>query len=338
MSARPRSPTVRVLLAGAVVVALVAVLFATIRDGEDEPPAPGVATASWGALTPSPLERTEVGAALIGDRIHVVGGYVGAGGSTAAMAIYDISEDEWEEGAALPVAVNHAGVAALEGDLYVLGGNLDAGDGAESKSARLFRYEPSAEEWIELRPAPTARAALGLVAIDGRLYAAGGSGARNERLRTLEIYDPARDRWTAGAPMPTGRNHVGAAVLGGDLVVTGGRPGPEHGGLAVVERYDPQRDRWQRMPPLSTARSGHATVAVAGGLVAFGGEELDGGTTIADVEFFDPAEDSWRPLPDMPTPRHGLGGAARARRVFALEGGPQPGLAFSDALEYLDVP
>ena len=40
----------------------------------------------------------------------------------------------------------------------------------------------------------------------------------------------------------------------------------------------------------------------------------------------------------MVTPRHGLGGAARGGRVYALEGGPQPGLAYSRALEYLDLP
>ena len=40
----------------------------------------------------------------------------------------------------------------------------------------------------------------------------------------------------------------------------------------------------------------------------------------------------------MITPRHGLGGVARGGRVYALEGGPQPGLAYSRAIEYLDLP
>jgi hypothetical protein len=71
----------------------------------------------------------------------------------------------------------------------------------------------------------------------------------------------------------------------------------------------------------------------------FGGEELEpGGKTIASVELFDPRTRRWRALPDMRTPRHGLGGVARGNRVFALEGGPQPGLAFSNAIEFLDVP
>jgi hypothetical protein len=40
----------------------------------------------------------------------------------------------------------------------------------------------------------------------------------------------------------------------------------------------------------------------------------------------------------MITPRHGLGGVAKGGRMFALEGGPQPGLHFSRALEFLDIP
>jgi hypothetical protein len=33
----------------------------------------------------------------------------------------------------------------------------------------------------------------------------------------------------------------------------------------------------------------------------------------------------------------GLGGAARGRRVYAIEGGVSPGLSFSGAIEALDV-
>jgi hypothetical protein len=37
------------------------------------------------------------------------------------------------------------------------------------------------------------------------------------------------------------------------------------------------------------------------------------------------------------TPRHGLGGVAFGRRVYAIEGGDQPGFHFSRAIEYLDL-
>jgi hypothetical protein len=39
----------------------------------------------------------------------------------------------------------------------------------------------------------------------------------------------------------------------------------------------------------------------------------------------------------MRTPRHGLGVVARGMRVYTIEGGPQPGLFYDDAVEALDV-
>ena len=251
----------------------------------------GGAGEGWDALAPSELARTEVGAARIGDRVYVVGGFISTGGTTGKLERYDIAADRWRRLRSMPIAVNHPGVTALDGRVYVLGGNLGVVDGRERKSKRLYRYSPARDRWTRLPDAPTPRAALGLVAIDDRLYAAGGYDESDQRLRTLEIYNPKRRRWTSGPPMPTGRNHVGAAALRGDLVVTGGRPGDVNGGMTTVERFDPKRRRWSSLPPLGTARSGHAAVVTRGRLVVFGGEELvQGGSTIEQVESYDPRD------------------------------------------------
>jgi len=45
----------------------------------------------------------------------------------------------------------------------------------------------------------------------------------------------------------------------------------------------------------------------------------------------------WRSLADMRTPRHGLGGVSRGNRIYAIEGGDQPGFHFTRTLEYLDL-
>jgi N-acetylneuraminic acid mutarotase len=254
------------------------------------------------------------------------------------MVAYDISADRWRRHASLPIEVNHPGVTAHGGRLYLYGGNRQASGGTEPKSDRLYRYDPRRDRWKRLADAPSGRAAMAFVAIGPKLYAAGGYDSGDGQLRELAIYDIKRDRWRSGPDMPTGRNHVGAAALEGRMIVTGGRPGPVNGGLTTVESYDPRKRRWAKLPPLGTARSGHAAVTARGRLVVFGGEELiAGGTTIEEVEAFDPESRSWTELPPMITPRHGVGGAARRGRIYALEGGPSPGLAYSDALEYLDL-
>jgi len=322
---------VLVFCAGIVAVALAA------DHGREGAPARGGATEAWGSLAPSPLRRTEVGAARVGRHIYVAAGFVPEGGATRRMVRYDIERDRWQPLRSMPIAVHHPGMAALKGKIYVHGG-LRTGGATKRATSRLYRYNPATNRWRRLHDGRRRRLAHAFEPIAGKLYAAGGTNDSGD-LRSVEVYSPGRDRWRRLRAMPTARNHVGAAALDGRLYVLGGRVDGDN--LDLAERFDPsagRRGRWRAVAPLQTERSGFVAVAVGGTIVAFGGEELGGGSTIAPVERYDPERDSWSRLPSMTTPRHGLGGAARAGRVYALEGGPQPGLAFSSANEYLDLP
>ncbi|HEX5928042.1 MAG TPA: kelch repeat-containing protein [Solirubrobacterales bacterium] len=291
------------------------------------------ATGTWRALSEAGLERTEVGAARIGDSIYVVGGFVEPSDTTAAVERYDIRRDRWQRAKPMPIAVNHPAVVAHRGFLYVYGGYTEPTFGPVT--AALQRFDPRSRRWTLLPASPTPRGAAALAARDGRLYAAGG--VDDQALATLEVYDVAARRWRPAPPMRTPREHIAAVATGDGVYVFGGRSGAgEHD---TVERFDPARRRWVTLPPMNTARSGFAAVAVGGRPVVFGGEELTpGGTTIAEVELFDPRQRRWEPLPPLRTPRHGLGGAVKGMRIYALQGGPDPGFAFSAATEFLDVP
>jgi non-specific serine/threonine protein kinase len=235
----------------------------------------------------------------------------------------------------MPVALNHTTATAHRGRLYVHGGYEGA---LAEPTGALLRYNPRTKRWRRLRAAPTPRAAHAAAFLAGRLYVAGGANDSGS-LRSLEVYDVARRRWTSGPSFPgPARNHTTGVASGGRFYVLAGR---DAGNLTAAERYDPRRRLWQRLPDLRTPRGGIASVRLRDGrIVVFGGEEFAGSgtSTISEVELFDPRTRRWRALPDMRTPRHGLGGAALGNRVFALEGGPQPGLAFSNALEFIDVP
>jgi kelch-like protein 20 len=67
---------------------------------------------------------------------------------------------------------------------------------------------------------PTARAIATALALDGKLYVAGGyTGITTQ---TVESYDPAADNWTTKSPMPGSRaGHVGG-VVNGKLYFVGG--------------------------------------------------------------------------------------------------------------------
>ena len=284
----------------------------------------------WVPLRPAGMERTEVAAARVGGSIYVVGGFVRAGNATtAAVERYDVARNRWTRVRDMPVGLNHPAAAAHEGNLYVLGGyTADAALAGESDA--FLRYDPARNRWTRMPPMPIGRAALAVGVIGDRLYAAGGAGG-GAAFKRLDVFDFETRRWRRGPDMAVAREHVAGAVSEGAFYVLGGRPGD----LAVAERYVPARRRWQRLPDLRTPRSGIAAATVGRLVVVFGGETARG--TIRPVEAFDPRTRRWRALPGMRTPRHGLGGASLGQRVFALEGGPQPGFAFSRAIEALDV-
>jgi N-acetylneuraminic acid mutarotase len=323
----------RGVLAACVAVVALAVAVVVVAAGDD----PGAARSDrWTALSPAPLERTEVAAARIGRFAYVVGGFESESGeTTTAVERYDLRGDRWRRVRPMPLALNHATAAAHRGRLYVHGGYRGPSDLSRPTGA-LLEYDPRRDRWRRLPSSPTPRAAHALAVIGGRLYAAGGANDSGS-LRSLEVYDFGGRRWLRGPSFPgPARNHTTGVASGGRFYVLAGR---DAGNLAAAERYDPRRRAWERLPDMRTPRGGIASARLPDGrIVVFGGEELTpGGATIGEVELFDPRRRRWRSLPEMRTPRHGLGGVALGNRVYAIEGGVRPGFSFSSAIEALEV-
>lgn len=294
------------------------------------------ASGEWTQRAPLPEERTEVSAATDGERIYLLGGFMREGDDRTSaprtVYAYDPAEDEWSDVTELPEGVNHAGLVALDGRLYLVGGYRE---NTFEPTDALRILDPQTGEWQDGAPLPTARGALAVAVVDGRIHAIGGTVAGRESVGTHEVYDPADDSWATLAPMPTPRNHHGAAVVGGRIHVPAGRVGDEFR-LTVHEVYDPETDSWSEAAPLPTGRSGVAVVALDGRVYVFGGETFgDERRTFDEAERYDPAADRWEALPPMPTARHGLGGAAVGDSVYVIAGGPEPGFAFSAVNERL---
>jgi N-acetylneuraminic acid mutarotase len=284
---------------------------------------------SWVHPKPHPaLQRTEVAGAAIGNDVYVIGGFVPPNQTTATVE--RLHGKRWSLRASLPVALNHAAAVGHHGHVYVAGGYASR-DGLSDPVRSLYRYDPVRDRWTRLPDMPTARAALALGAIDGRLYAAGGSDGTTPT-DVLEIYDIAKRRWSRGPSLSVAREHLGGAVRAGRFYAVAGRNAG--GNLAIVEGYDPKARRWTRLPDMPKERGGNGAAVVGGRLAAIGGEESAG--TIAEVDLYDFARRRWRKADPMPTPRHGLAVVRRrAGDVYVVAGGPQPGFAFSNAVEVL---
>jgi hypothetical protein len=267
-----------------------------------------------------------VTAAAVGGDILLVGGFRGDGATLSTVEVFQPATGRWRRGPDLPVAVNHAMAATVDGAVHVFGGNT-----AEGKpSAAAFRLD--GDGWRRLADLPEGRVAGTAVAVGGKVYLAGGLGP-DGLARVMLVYDPAADRWSVAPGPPTPREHLGGAGADGRVYTVGGRAAGQ-GNFDAAEVFDPATSRWVSLPPLPTARGGLAAATANGFVVAVGGE---GAATFEEAEAFDVARGVWRSLPPMPTARHGLGVAAIGTVLYTLSGGPRPGLHVASTAEALDL-
>jgi N-acetylneuraminic acid mutarotase len=279
----------------------------------------------------SPLSepRTEVAAAVLGNRIVVAGGFLANGGNSRRVDAYDPARDTWARLPDLPVSVDHAAAASWRGRLVVVGGY--GADRDPLRAAFLF----DGRRWRRLPAPPEERAAAAAAATsDGRVWVVGGRTRTGLATQMLSL-DLRTLRWRAHAG-PRPREHLAAAALGGRVYAIGGRRAGYDTNLPTVQAFDPRRGRWSRLPDLPDPRGGTGAAAIGGRIVSVGGESPTG--TNRTVWALRPGARAWTALPDLPTPRHGLGVVAFRGRVWALAGGPQPGLTVSGAVESLRLP
>ena len=105
-------------------------------------------------------------------------------------------------------------------------------------------YDPVTDTWEKGLDMPTARRLLSANAVNGKIYAIGGSTAANIPLSTVEEYDPATDTWVKKADIPTPRNGLSTSTIKGRIYAIGGTR-PADG--SPVEVYTPED--WQSVSP-----------------------------------------------------------------------------------------
>lgn len=214
--------------------------------------------------------------------------------SNVLTATVRIADFPWTQVLAAPMAREYAGVAALDGKVYVAGGQrTDTGVVPGPATNALEVYDPATNTWANLPAMPTARMGLTLTAWGGKLYAMGGrtDGYSISAVGTVEIYDPVTGLWRTGTPMPTPRFHAGAAATGSAIVVAGGEL--ETNVLATVEAYLPDTDTWQARAALPSPRAQLGLQTVGSTVYAVGGY---GGLLpqwVATVSAYDALTDQW---------------------------------------------
>jgi len=265
--------------------------------------------------------NSEMAVAELEGKIYVMGGYPSSRITQRTVQVYDVAQNRWQYTTPLPIPLNHQMAAAVNGRLYVIGGQTDAGS---AYTNTVFEYNPVTTNWTAKAPMPTSRSAGAAAVIGNLIYVA---GARASPGRDFAVYDVSNNQWTTLPNLPTGRNHLAAGAMDGKVYVVGGRLGGGFGDpmTNILEVFDPATNLWRTNAPMPTTRGGINGIVADGCFFVWGGEGPTGPANpngmFNQMEMYVAALNRWFRLEPLPTAVHGVTGAAFVNGWIHAPGG-----------------
>ena len=178
--------------------------------------------------------------------------------------------------------------------------------------------EPNSSAWTSLRPMPTKRAGLALVAYEGQIFAIGGMRANNQATRSVEVFDPFINKWREGTSNLVATANIAGAVIEDKVYVPGGCTNSA-AALDALGIYDPKADTWAEGPAMPEPRCGYGLVTFQNKLYLFGGWN---GQEFEDTVFvYAPQTEAWQILKEKMPHSIGFMGAAALNDEIYIVGG-----------------
>jgi hypothetical protein len=251
-------------------------------------------------------------------------GSAGSGGSLSGMPTEETL-------AALDTVRQEHGVAALDGEIYVVGGYIP------QATDTVRAYNPTTMMWRDAPDLPGALNHANVGSANGKLYVLGffDGGDQTTANATSFAFDGSSWEEVEGLPAGTQRAAACVASLGDRIYLFGGRHEARSVALAAV--YDAVGDAWTELPDMPVARE-HCVAGAIGGKIYIAAGRADDITSVeASTLEFDPASPGYVQKRPIPTPRGGVAGAVLGGRLFVFGGegnDDDPSGVFSDIESY----
>ncbi|KAM5155357.1 kelch-like protein 30 isoform 1-T1 [Callospermophilus lateralis] len=261
------------------------------EGGEEPTPQPGnfafynTKARRWTALPDFPdYHKWGFSLAALNNDVYVTGGSRGTQTdtwSTTQAWCFPLKEAAWKPVAPmLKARTNHAS-AALNGEIYAIGGTALGVVEVES-------YDPYTDSWTPVSPALKYVSNFCAAGCRGRLYLVGSSACKYNAL-ALQCYNPVTDAWSVIASpfLPKYLSSPRCAALQGGLYLIGDN-------TKKVYVYDPGANLWQKVQSQHSLHENGALVPLGDALYVTGGrwQGMDGDYRV-EMEAYDTVRDSW---------------------------------------------
>ena len=138
-------------------------------------------TDSWEVKTPMPTARHHHSAAVVGEKLYVIGGRYGLAyanhifNNTDANEMYDPVQNKWHTVAAIPTSRSGATAATVNGSIYVLGGETkNYPTETQHTYAENEKYEPSTNIWVPNQSMTVGKHGLIAESVNNKIFVIGG--------------------------------------------------------------------------------------------------------------------------------------------------------------------
>ena len=311
----------------------------------------------WKTLAPLPTGPIHEHTAFVVSptKIGILGGVLQTGGVLNTFYIYDIPLNTWTKSTQLPLAMNHANVAVVDGRVYLLGAMAGA-SWAGTPRSWVLDFAGNNMSWKEIPSMPSTsgepRGSAVMGVYDKKVWLVSGkTRSGGESVATVSVFDTAANRWldtTREIPekarrIPEGRDHGGGGVIGSKFYQVGGSLGAienRKDTVFVLDLLDLEKGWVTAKGRMPTPRRGFATGILGNKIYTFGGEgnpDPKSNGVFKEVEVYDVEADAWSALAPMKIPRHGSSAVVLNGTVYIPGGGTASGMPATDAFDALVV-
>ncbi|XP_076817543.1 kelch-like protein 12 [Clavelina lepadiformis] len=233
-------------------------------------------------LTSAHVAGTSV---CVNKTLYLIGGEVESNGQTVnSVKRLTLLKDapSWQNEQPMLEKRKYFASAVLNDFIYVSGCSVNNG------MASCEQFDRNSNKWCRIGNLNQGRGFHGMVALNEKLYVAGGSG-RGMQLASAECFDPATNVWEFVASMHEKKISLCLVALNDRIFAIGGYSGSNF--LSSMEVYNPSTGSWGYGAPLNIQRSEACACVIKGKIYIIGGRNYSG--LLLSVEVYDPALGMW---------------------------------------------
>ncbi|XP_054272226.1 actin-binding protein IPP-like [Macrosteles quadrilineatus] len=225
---------------------------------------------------------------------------------------FDTFRRRWYQAAPMGIGRILPGVAALNGRIYVVGGEQESQILANGEV-----YDPSEDSWTPVASMVVPRCEFGLCALGGELYAVGG-WVGEDIGGSIERYDPSLDEWMLHGELPEPRFSMGVVSYEGLIYIVGGCTHSRRH-LQDLLCFNVVTGEWQNLAPMLVPRSQMGVAVLDGYLYVVGGTNKQN-EVLHSVERYSFEQDKWCEVAPMKVGRASPAVAAADSLLYVIGG------------------